>query len=189
MQQPTEIWRPVDGHPGYEVSNQGRVRSWRRTGGALTLADAPHFLKPRPAVQGRYLSVGIARRTRYVHHLIAAAFLGPRPDGLHIAHWDGNGHNNSVGNLRYTTRADNMADKIRHGTTNRGERCGTCKLSQEQVDEIRARYGPYRRYRAGIETQRSLAEEYGVSWQRIGSIVRGETWRYRADLQTAGRQQ
>lgn len=178
--QPIERWRPITGHTGYEVSDHGHIRSWRRPGGALRLADQPHLLRPSAGVRGRYLQVAFycPASKRYVHELVAEAFIGPRPQGTEVAHWDGNGHNNHVSNLRYATPAQNAADKIRHGRTNRGERCGSAKLTEEQVAEIRRRYGPYRRYSKGLETQRSLAAEFGVDWRTIGTIVRRVNWRY-----------
>lgn len=55
----------------------------------------------------------------------------------------------------------------------------TRKLTQAQVDEIRARYaaggGDQRRGAFGI-TQQQLAKEYGVSAPTISQIVRGWTW-------------
>jgi hypothetical protein len=118
------------------------------------------------------------RSKQYVHTLVAAAFIGPRPPEHDVAHYDNNGLNNAVTNLRYDTATGNMADKIRHGTTNRGEQAGNLVLTAEKVREIRRRYGPYVRYRKGLETQRALGAEYGVPWAYIGSIVRHEVWRY-----------
>jgi hypothetical protein len=141
VEQPTEeAWRPIVGHVGYDVSNLGRVRSWRSPGKTPGLADHPHQMKLTPCVHGKYAIVTLAepRKKRYVHDLVAEAFVGDRPVGRpYVAHWDGNGLNNAVTNLRYATNAENMADKIRHGTTNRGERCGTRKLSWAEVKQIR----------------------------------------------------
>lgn len=177
--QPTEQWAPVVGHIGYEVSDHGRVRSYRKAGKTPGLDTDPHLLKVGRTKLG-YGQVTLAepRRKRYVHDLVATAFLGSRPTGADVAHWDNDGMNNCVSNLRWATAVENMADKLRHGTHNRGERSGTHKLSVEQVAEIRARYGPHARYRRGLETQRSLAAEYGITWQQVGLIVRGDRWNY-----------
>lgn len=51
-----------------------------------------------------------------MHVLVAAAWLGPRPDGLVIRHLDGNSRNNDVRNLAYGTPAENVRDTVRHGT-------------------------------------------------------------------------
>ena len=41
-----KIWKPVDGLWGYEVSNQGDIRCWRKLGrGKNRLADSPRPVK------------------------------------------------------------------------------------------------------------------------------------------------
>jgi hypothetical protein len=52
---------------------------------------------------------------RYVHSLVAEAFIGPRPIGLEVRHLDGDSTNNAVDNLRYGTHAENMQDRVKHG--------------------------------------------------------------------------
>jgi hypothetical protein len=50
-----------------------------------------------------------------VHVAVAAAFIGPRPDGLDVAHWNGYGDDNRWANLIYTTRAKNNQHKVPNG--------------------------------------------------------------------------
>lgn len=54
--------------------------------------------------------------SRRVYELIAAAFLGPRPPGMHVRHADGSKDNNALENLCYGTPKDNQQDSMRHGT-------------------------------------------------------------------------
>ena len=56
------------------------------------------------------------QRTHQVSHLVAEAFLGPRPDGLIVRHWDDDPANNAPTNLRYGTYSQNSADSVRNGT-------------------------------------------------------------------------
>lgn len=101
-------WRPVVGYEGlYEVSSQGDVRSWRWKSG-------PRLLRPATHPDG-HLQLNIGRRSLFVHQLVAAAFLGPRPVGLETRHLDGNPANNTPSNLRYGTRAENAQDMVLHG--------------------------------------------------------------------------
>lgn len=116
-----EEWRAVVGYEGlYEVSDQGRVRSVPRVikdrsgrqqrwkGKVLALAESG---------RGKYFSVGLpGGRTAHVHVLVAAAFIGLRPDGLEVCHGNGDHHDNRAENLRYGTPSDNMTDRVRHGT-------------------------------------------------------------------------
>jgi len=110
----TEEWREVAGYEGaYEVSDLGRVRSL--PGGHRHGI----VLKPQPVGRG-YLSVslcieGVVRRF-YVHHMVALAFIGPRPEGLDVCHGNGNLLDNRPQNLRYDTVNGNMRDSIEHGT-------------------------------------------------------------------------
>lgn len=54
--------------------------------------------------------------SRTVHSLVAAAFIGPCPQGQEVRHKDGTRTNNTADNLEYGTRTDNLRDAIRHGT-------------------------------------------------------------------------
>jgi hypothetical protein len=89
----------------------------------------------------------------------------------HAAHSCGNGHLGCVHpqHIEWKTARENEADKIKHGTTSRGERNGYSKLTDEAVAEIRRLKGQ--------ETQRSLAKRFGVTQPNIGYIHRGVTWR------------
>lgn len=108
-------WRPVVGWDGvYEVSSAGDVR--RVVGGQG--ARAGSMLKGRASAGGgdtwrtRYLKVALhwngKRHDKPIHHLVAEAFLGPRPLGLEINHRDGNPQNNAASNLEYVTHSENV---------------------------------------------------------------------------------
>jgi hypothetical protein len=172
MQPTHEEWRPVVDHVGYEVSNRGRVRSYRSPGKTPGLMPVPTLLSVSPTKAG-YGQVTLAapRRKRYVHELVAAAFLGPRPLGAQIAHGDGNGLNNRVRNLRYATPVENSADRIIHGTVPLGEQLPIAKLTAERVQQIREAYGPYVRYGRGRVSQEELAARFGISQQQVNRVV------------------
>lgn len=50
-----------------------------------------------------------------VHHLVASAFHGDRPNGLVICHRNGDPQDNRASNLRYDTQSSNLKDMYRHG--------------------------------------------------------------------------
>ena len=109
-----ESWRDIAGFEGlYQISDEGRVWS----------ARSRIFLQPTWNKRRKYLYVtlcGDGRRVRrHVHRLVLEAFEGPCPPGLECCHWNGDARNNSVTNLYWGTRLDNMRDRIRHGTTRR----------------------------------------------------------------------
>lgn len=119
-------WRDAVGHPGYEVSNDGQVRSLPRV---ITRSNGRrqtiHGGLLRPAVGDRFghLVVNLNSRThRYVHALVAEAFLGPRPDGSEVLHRNDDPSDNRVENLRYGTHAENMRDCVTNGNDPRMQR-------------------------------------------------------------------
>lgn len=71
------------------------------------------------------------------------------------------------------THADNTRDMIQKGrqVDNSGANSGMTKLTQEQVEEIQARY-----IQGGI-SQRALAKEYGISHMTVSFIFRNKHWR------------
>ena len=96
----------------YEVSSLGRVRTLPRHG------KPGRILKLQQAKRGGYPAVSMSRnsigRTFKVHVLVAAAFLGPKPDGLEVLHADDDKNNNVATNLRYGTRSENLDDRVRN---------------------------------------------------------------------------
>jgi len=71
---------------------------------------------------------------RYIHQLVAEAFLGPRPEGMDVAHWDGKPGHNAASNLRYASRSENQLDMRRHGTHLNGRKTH-CKHGHEFTPE------------------------------------------------------
>jgi hypothetical protein len=97
--------QPIPDFPGYCATEDGRIYS----------ELSGKFLKPSDNGEG-YLKVSLVRdgkpTTQKVHRLIASAFLGPA-DGRSVLHGPGGSKDNSVGNIRYGTHMENMADRVR----------------------------------------------------------------------------
>lgn len=158
----SESWLPVVGHPSYEVSDQGRVRSHKRWRGKPT----PRLLDQTTGQCGYpFVSLdGVPGRR--VHKLVLEAFVGPRPAGAEARHLDGNPANNSLGNLVWGSSAENEADKRLHGTDNRGARHGMAKLTIDQAQAIRDASG----------TNRAIAARFGISQTQVSVIRSGKAW-------------
>lgn len=113
MSADTESWRPVYGLEGvYEVSDAARVRRVSPARGTRP----GYVLTPRIDPRG-YRSVKIAGKTRWLHRIVAEAFLGPS-DLPMVRHLDGNPTNNRPDNLAWGTSLDNAEDRRRHGRSN-----------------------------------------------------------------------
>lgn len=103
----TEEWRPIKGYEGrYEVSSLGQVKTlnFKRSKNAKVLKGFAETDK-RLAVT---LYHGDGRKHISIHQLVAWTFLGKQPQGYEINHIDGNYLNNSLSNLEYVTRSQNL---------------------------------------------------------------------------------
>lgn len=96
---------------------------------------------------------------------------GPIPEGLNVLHKCDNPPCCNDEHLFLGTLADNNADRDSKGrqVTPRGESCGTAKLTDKDVIEIR------RRLSAG-EAYQSIASAFQVSRSCISRIKLGVTW-------------
>ena len=167
-------WRQIDGWPGYEVSDAGEVRSWK------VCRRDPHAVLPRILTPHRlpygYLLVKLkdrgAKKNAYIHHLVAEAFHGLRPDGAEVAHWDGDKRNNAAANLRYATPKENGADTVRLGASSRGERHYATDLTNEQAAAVKAFVGSHPEAAAafGIPYHRAYSIRKGLSWRWLGAV-------------------
>lgn len=114
----TEEWRPVVGHEGfYEVSSEGRVRSLPKPGWRGCVFHNGRYKILATTVGGRaknYKRVMLMnpKRHAYVHHLVAEAFLGPRPEGMVVLHKDDKTFDNRAEHLRYGDRDENETDRM-----------------------------------------------------------------------------
>lgn len=162
-------WIPVKGYENkYSVSEEGEVMSWN-----FAKKHLPRTLKQR--MNRRYMTVCLRKggsRSFFVHHLVAEAFIGPRPNGMVLNHIDGDRKNNSSSNLEYVTPSENAKHACKlYLIDSRGEKHSQHKLTEEQVKEILCalKMGAF----VG-----ELAKKYSIHQSQISHIKAGRGWRH-----------
>lgn len=167
-----QIWKIIEGYPDYEISNYGTVKCWKNNrwgrGDKFRILKSGKHTKNYPAVN---LCFDKKRKSVLIHRLVLKHFGPPQPTQQHeCCHDDGKPHNTHILNLRWGTRQENQADRIKHGTSNRGERSALSKLKSSQVLEIRDLL------KRGV-TQVKIASKFNVCLRTIAYINSGETWK------------
>ena len=109
-----EEWRAVKGYEfRYQASSLGRIRN----------ADTNHILKPRLDLYTGYykVSIKIAEKkfvNKYVHRMVAQAFLEKKEGQIEVNHIDSNKTNNCVNNLEWVTSKENTKHAVYKGNLN-----------------------------------------------------------------------
>lgn len=163
-----EIWKEVPGFPGYEVSDYGRLRSFvpsRRHGSDERVLrggnDKDGYRRAVFCADG-----GKVRKSLRIAPIVAALFIGPRPDGQVLRHLNGNCIDDRADNLAYGTQKENMADKKTAGTWQGGENHPLAKLTEKDVKAIRL----------STESNTVLAQTFGVKPVTISAVKTGRLW-------------
>lgn len=161
----SEEWRPVVGYEDrYEVSSLGRIVSlnFRRSGRSKEMSPSLDSW----GYPGVRLSDGGGLKTRRsicVHSVVARAFLGEKPPGLHVNHKDGNKLNNAAENLEYVTCLVNIRHAHDHGLMPHA------KFTEKTAAEVRSLKAQ------GVPVE-ELARKFSSHEETIRRILRGNTW-------------
>lgn len=110
-----EIWAPVPGLPGFEVSQSAKVRRLISLGHAMRALDEPRPVPIRMGHNGypKFTCVKSGKRgTMDLHRAIGLAFLGPPPsDRHHVDHLDQNRANCVLSNLAWRSPSENSRNR------------------------------------------------------------------------------
>lgn len=110
-------------------------------------------------------------KDRYAHRLSWELHFGPIPDKTQVLHVCDNPPCVRPDHLFLGTQTDNHNDMKLKGRSNRGERNGFAKLTEDDVRSIRSWYKRGR-------TQKHIASGFGITPSGVSLIIRRKTWRH-----------
>lgn len=147
-----EIWKDIKGYEGiYQVSSMGRVQSIDRE--VTQFCHKKYFTRTisgkiiKPGVQNSgYEIVWLSKNGEVspflVHRLVASAFLNIEKGKSDVNHKDGNRRNNTVRNLEWCTKSENVKhsyQKLNHKRKGKLIRCielDRCFLSAAEASRV-----------------------------------------------------
>jgi hypothetical protein len=137
-----EVWKDIEGFPGYQVSNYGRVRTHNKVTSSARFPKRvwkDRILKQK-VCKDRCCRVNLWKDgvvyTILVHRLVANEFCGRFINtNLTVNHKDGNRLNNNADNLEWMTLREN----IQYGFEN-----GQYKMTRQIVEDMDGNYHFFR---------------------------------------------
>ena len=133
-----EIWRAIPNYQGYEVSNQGRVKTVDKVtySGGIVRHWKNRIIKLKTDKSG-YKRVSLwsngKQKDWLVHRLVADMFLSKK-DGLDIVnHIDGDTGNNYDSNLEWTDHSGNLQHAYENGLNQAAKQIILMRLSDKRM--------------------------------------------------------
>lgn len=164
-----EIWKRINGYEEYEISNLGRVKSFKRDRKGKIM---------KPKFSGEYLAVTLCadgqQERKTIHRLVAEHFI-PNPSGLPwVNHKDGNKLNNKITNLEWVTPSENNNHAYEIGLKKgvKGEKHGRSKLNEIDVITI------YHLAKSEVIPIKKIADKFGVTFQTVSDIKLEKRWKH-----------
>lgn len=120
-----------------------------------------------------YGVIKIHRKSQQAHRASYAVNVGPIPDGMVVMHKCDNPRCVNPEHLAIGSNSDNVRDMINKGRSRVHGRFGSqnqrARLHESDIGTIKNR-------RAGGETYKEIAADYGVHLATIHSAVKGNSW-------------
>lgn len=125
-----EIWKDIPQYPGYQVSNEGQIKSFKQS-------KEGRILKPK--ISGGYAGIDFRKDGRtcfgLVHRIVLSVFSPIEGwEKMTVNHIDGNPLNNRLENLEWMTQSENTKysrEILRTG--NATQQVHVIKLSGEEL--------------------------------------------------------
>jgi hypothetical protein len=103
-----EQWKQTYIREDYEVSNLGRVRRVKRGPANKRIFAEPYSYIKGKLCRNGYHRIKVGRKEYGAHRLVAIAFIPNTENKPDVNHIDGNKQNNSLSNLEWVTKKENM---------------------------------------------------------------------------------
>lgn len=127
----------------------------------------------KPYYKNGYLAVNLYKdgicKHFYIHRLVAKTFLENEKGYKEVNHIDCNKTNNSINNLEWCNRKQNLQHSYENGLKRQGECHGMSKLKIDDIKKIRSQIGN--------EKQVKIAKTFNVSSSTISAIKTGRLWK------------
>lgn len=137
---PGEVWKDVDEFEYYQVSNYGRVKVLEHSETVHCIKQNDYIRVQRERIKSYgdngngYKIVSIKGNMRYVHRLVAKAFI-PNPNNYpHIDHINTDKSDNRVENLRWTDAKGNAHNPLTQIVRNENNRNNMKPIVQLDID-------------------------------------------------------
>ena len=169
-----EEWRSISGYINYQVSNIGRVRN----------VNTARILCPRLEKTG-YHRIGLCKNgiqhIFLTHRLVAIEFIDNPNNKEHVDHIDGNKINNTILNLRWVNRSQNMMNSRKRMTnassTYKGvtfdKRTGKWKVGIT-VNKNRIHLGYFENEKDAAREYNEACEQYHCEFAQLNIISEDE---------------
>lgn len=171
-----EEWKDIPGFDGaYQISNKGRVRSWKGVNQYSERRKRPKVLNQK--MRNGYLALDLYHNGRHnhlsVHRLVAKVFVANPKNKPEVNHKDGCKTHNISENLEWCTSSENQQHSFDNGLQDcSGENNGHSKLTENDVIKIKKMLSE------GVMTQKEIAKTVGISRVTITNINNRKTWRH-----------
>lgn len=169
----SEIFKYIDEFPTYKIGTYGTVVNQNNK-----------IMKPwlKSGYNKITLTINNKQYNRFIHRLVAIAFIDNNTNLPFINHIDGNKNNNSVDNLEWCTHKENMyhAANVLHSMDYLKVKPIARKLTVEQVKLIKHKILYMNKIKGTQEYYdiiKQFAIDYNVNQQTIKCIIWGKTWK------------
>ena len=160
----TEVWKQIENHPNYSISNFGNIRNDNTSKYLSKILNNGYY-----AFSFCYSRTN--RKTIRLHRLVAMAFI-PNPNNLpNINHIDGCKTNNHYSNLEWVNQTENIKHANRTGLhkPKKGIGNGKSKLIENDVKIIRERL-------SNGDRVVDIAKDFSTTTGAIYGIKQGKSW-------------